>query len=395
LTPGDDFVRRPPPPQDWLKYPVTSGVATLAIFVSVARFAGKDVSFLYMYSDTWHVQPWGLLTAIFPHVHPIHLIFNLYWLWVFGTLVEAVYGPARTVAIMFLFAVGSSAAEFAIFEQGIGLSGVGYGLFALLWILSRKDDRFRGAVDSQTINLFVFWFFLCIYLTYTGTWRVGNVAHGMGALLGALLGFCIMTQDSNRKLAESVLGLVIAADILLACFARDYVKTMPLRWEEFAFLGYMNLVDQNYKQAVGNLEQALKLNSQDASTWYNLGLAYHELGKLEEAEDAYRHACELKPSSNRFRDDLNNCKKMLALQAKLQGKNMEAVKWFREALALDDGQPDCWYNLAKIYQELGDLPAARRAAEKAVTLDPDDADFRNFRDNLQKISNESRNRNGR
>src|SRR5260370_38710747 len=98
----------------------------------------------------------------------------------------------------------------------------------------------------------------------------------MGALLGALLGFCIMTQGSNRKLAESVLGLVIAADILLACFARDYVKTMPLRWEEFAFLGYMNLVDQNYKQAVGNLEQALKLKSQDASTWYNLGLAFNQ-----------------------------------------------------------------------------------------------------------------------
>ena len=39
-------MRRPPPLQDWLKYPVTSGMATLALFVTVLRLGGKDVSFL-------------------------------------------------------------------------------------------------------------------------------------------------------------------------------------------------------------------------------------------------------------------------------------------------------------------------------------------------------------
>jgi hypothetical protein len=58
--------------------------------------------------------------------------------------------------LVILFAAGSSAAELAVLKNGIGLSGVGYGLFALLWILSRNDERFRNAVDSQTISLFVF-----------------------------------------------------------------------------------------------------------------------------------------------------------------------------------------------------------------------------------------------
>jgi len=47
------------------------------------------------------------------------------------------------------FAVGSSAAEFALFQGGIGLSGVGYGLFGLLWVLSWHASDFAGGVDSQ------------------------------------------------------------------------------------------------------------------------------------------------------------------------------------------------------------------------------------------------------
>jgi len=82
-------------------------------------------------------------------------------------------------------------------------------------------QRFRGWCGFSTINLFVVWFFLCIFLTYTGVWRVGNVAHGMGALLGALLGFCIVAQGSRRQLAQATLGLVVAADLLLASYGRQ------------------------------------------------------------------------------------------------------------------------------------------------------------------------------
>jgi GlpG protein len=378
-------MRRPPPPQDWLKYPVTSGVATLAIFVSVARFAGKDVSFLYMYSDSWHLQPWGLLTSIFPHVDPIHLLFNLYWLWVFGTLVEAVYGPVRTVAIMFLFAVGSSAAEFAIFEGGIGLSGVGYGLFTLLWVLSWNDDRFRGAVDAQTINLFVVWFFLCIFLTYTGILPVGNVAHGMGAILGALLGFCIMAQGSKRQLAKAALGLVIVADFFLASFGRNYVNLDPNRWQVLAYLGYHDIVDHDYGEAVDHLKQALKLNARDEGSWYNLGIAYQSLGNYEEGMEAYGHACELRPRSNQFRDALSTCKQTLAAKAASERRFSEAIKWLQEDLALNENQPHVWFLLATIYDfGLKDRPHAKEAAEHAVKLDPNNTHYQQLLDSLKK-----------
>ena len=377
-------MRRPPPIQDWLKYPVTSGVATLALLVTLAKLAGKDVSFLYMYSDSWHIQFWGLLTCIFPHGDPIHLIFNLYWLWVFGTLVEAVYGSFRTAGVIIFFALGSSAAEFAIFEGGIGLSGVGYGLFALLWVLSRSDERFRGAVDSQTINLFVIWFFLCIYLTYTGVWRIGNVAHGMGAVLGAILGFCIVAEGMKRRFLEGALGLLLITNLVLASMARDYVNRSPDKWKEFAVRGHENLQDHDYQHAVKNLEKAVKLNRQDPDTWNLLGFAYWELGKLEEATEAIAHAYSLRPSSNQYRQILARCKSSLAYQSQMDGKQAEAVSLYEEALALDNENASAWYNLALARFQLGNTVSAKEAADHAASLDRTNSDFQSFKEFLEK-----------
>ena len=124
---------------------------------------------------------WRTPTSTLPHDGIFHLAFNLYWLWAFGTLVERVYGHIRCAGIYLLLAFGSSLAEFSLFIGGIGLSGVGYGLWGMLWVLGKRDPRFEQAVDYQTSRLFVVWFFVCLALTVTGVMPVANVAHGVGA----------------------------------------------------------------------------------------------------------------------------------------------------------------------------------------------------------------------
>ena len=39
-----------------------------------------------------------LLTSALPHGGIVHLLFNVIWLWIFGTAIEAVWGPVRTLA---------------------------------------------------------------------------------------------------------------------------------------------------------------------------------------------------------------------------------------------------------------------------------------------------------
>jgi len=119
-----------------------------------------DISPLYESAEIRRGQLWRLVTSIFPHIDILHLAFNLYWLWVLGTVVERVYGHAKTILLLALLAVGSNSLDFAFDQGGVGLSGVGYGLFGLLCVLSERDERFRGAIDRRTVQLFVGWFFI-------------------------------------------------------------------------------------------------------------------------------------------------------------------------------------------------------------------------------------------
>ena len=65
----------------------------------------------------------------------------------------------------------------------------------------------------------------------------------------------------------------------------------------------------------------------DADVHYNLGIALHEKGKLEEAADAYREAIRIRPNFHQAHLNLGT-----VLQD--QGKPAEAVAAYREAIRL-------------------------------------------------------------
>lgn len=92
-------VRTVPKSKEIPKYPVIAGIALLALGVTIAWWAGKDVSSLFENAEIRRGQLWRVATNIFPHLDVLHLVFNLYWLWVFGTAVERAYGHLRTALL--------------------------------------------------------------------------------------------------------------------------------------------------------------------------------------------------------------------------------------------------------------------------------------------------------
>jgi membrane associated rhomboid family serine protease len=105
------------PPPNWTKFPrcpIVAGTILLAAAVTIAWWAKlRDISVLFATAEIRRGQVWRLFTSIFRHLNILHLLFNLYWLWVFGSLIEEVYGHARTAALIASFAVGSSSFELA------------------------------------------------------------------------------------------------------------------------------------------------------------------------------------------------------------------------------------------------------------------------------------------
>ncbi len=290
-------MRTPPRLSEYVHFPVVAGLAVLAIAVTVARWAGTDVSPLLNTAMIRRGEVWRLLTCILPHGDILHLAFNVYWLWVFGAIVEEAFGHLKTALLILVLAVGASAFEFAFLQGGIGLSGVGYGLFGFLWVLSDHDPRFRDAVDKSTIQLFVIWFFFCILTTYFGWLVVANVAHAAGLALGALIGFSVSPLRSRPRLAAAAAGALFFGGLVLATYARPFVNLSRFGGYEEAQWGYNALNENRYQEGERWFRDAVRYQPRQPEFWFDLAIAESRLGKSAEAHAAFQRAHELDPSN--------------------------------------------------------------------------------------------------
>jgi membrane associated rhomboid family serine protease/TPR repeat protein len=281
------------------RYPVTAGTALLATGVTLASWGNFDVSPLVENAMIRHGEYWRLITSIFPHVGAFHLIFNIYWLWIFGAQVEQVYGHFKTAALFLLFAIGPNALEYAFSAGGVGLSGVGYGLFGLLWVLSKKDERFRESIDNKTIRLFVIWFFICIVTTAANLMNVGNVAHGTGAVLGILAGLAITIPD-RRALISATISTVVLFGLWGAAWGRPKVNFSQAAGYDECARGYASLESNRDQDAVGWFGEAVRYRSIPAGCWYDFGVARQRTGNHALALTSYRKAAELGDPSAQF-----------------------------------------------------------------------------------------------
>jgi GlpG protein len=371
-----------PPLQAVERYPVTAGVGLTALALSLIWWTGTDLSLLLEDWTVGHGQPWRLVTSTLLHINLIHLAFNLYWLWVFGTLVEDALGSRATGGIFLLFAVSSSAVEYALFEGGVGLSGVAYGLFGMVWVLARSDARFAGVIDRQTVAAFVAWFVLCCGLTATGVWKVGNAAHAAGAVFGVLLALTMRARARKRLVLGSLFTAMLALVLLAAVFGRLYVNVAGQAAPELAQQGYLDLEHDRNEAAAERYQEALDRDSGQADWWYNLAIAHQRLGETDRAIHAYQRAYDLRPSDKACRSALAELKAYLAYQRLVAGAPEEAIRLYREALALDESNAEWWYNLGLAYQGRGDLEGARESYRRAVALEPTDEAYRTALDSL-------------
>jgi membrane associated rhomboid family serine protease len=300
---------RPPSLKYAPYYPITSGVAAGAIVVTGTWWSGQDISALLMNSDVWNRwQLWRALTSTLPHANFFHLAFNLYWLWTFGTLVERVYGHLKCAGIYLLLAFGSSLADFAVLDGGVGLSGVGYGLWGMLMVLERRDARFADAVDRQTNQLFIGWFFLCIVLTVTNVMPVANIAHGAGAVMGMLLGLAMAGNRSVKWQSRAGLGALLILILLGATVFWSRVNFSSYAESEIEQAGLDALNHDDVPRAMKLLEISAQRRNAPARAWYNLGVAYERAGRVDDAAAALGRAAQMPDADSQMQQTAQGAK---------------------------------------------------------------------------------------
>lgn len=134
-------------------------------------------------------QWWRLLSPVLLHFGPMHLAFNLIWIWVFGRQVEVIDGGWRWLMFVILWGIMSNLAQYATGTVLFGgLSGVVYALMGYVWWNARRNARYGYQMPPWLLGLSVFWMVLgLVPLPDAWGWpQMGNGAHAGGLAIGLL-----------------------------------------------------------------------------------------------------------------------------------------------------------------------------------------------------------------
>jgi membrane associated rhomboid family serine protease len=166
--------------------------------------AGQHFAFRYGVSNGEYYR---LVTSMFVHYGPIHLLANMWALWVIGRVLESALGPLRYTILYFVAGIGGSVAVylFAPSVQSAGASGAIFGLFAALFIIFK-----RLRLDtSQLVPVIV----INVIISFAP--GISFAAHFGGAVTGAIVAW-VMAYAPQRRRNLITSGVIAGLLVLFA-----------------------------------------------------------------------------------------------------------------------------------------------------------------------------------
>jgi GlpG protein len=134
-----------------------------------------------------HGQVWRLITPIFIHFGPLHILFNMLWLRDLGSMIEGRQSSWMLAILVLVIAVCSDLAQYFVGGPVFGgMSGVVYGLLGYIWMRGKFDPGSGLYLHPSTVTMMIIWFFACFTPIIP---HVANGAHAAGLVIGLAWGY--------------------------------------------------------------------------------------------------------------------------------------------------------------------------------------------------------------
>lgn len=179
-------------------------------FLTTSIFSGGLMYQLFIYIPAaTGIEPWRMMTSVFLHTQFLHILFNLYTLWIFGRMLEQSLGKARFLALYLISGFAGSVAVLLLAPDSwvLGASGAVFGLFGAFAVVQRR----LGGNSVQI--LVVVGLNLAIGFIIPGiSWQ----AHVGGLLAGAAIAAVLLATRERRQRGLQIAGIAGIAVLLIA-----------------------------------------------------------------------------------------------------------------------------------------------------------------------------------
>lgn len=180
---------------------ITIVIIAITVIVSFVAFSNEELMNKLIFYPARMDGPgeyYRFITAGLIHADFIHLLFNMYVLYVFGEYVESAYtvyiGKPYLFGVMYFFAlIASSLPSFAkhrhnYYYRALGASGaVAAVLFSFVYYAPWTMLYFFGIIPIPAIVFAVLYLIYSAYSARKGRDNVGHDAHFYGAVFGFLV----------------------------------------------------------------------------------------------------------------------------------------------------------------------------------------------------------------
>lgn len=285
---------------------------------------GAKVNYLIREQHQW----WRFVTPMFIHVNLLHLMVNMYSLWIVGPYVEKLYGSAKFVVFWIVTGVVAVVASYMtvvapdrqlgrltgfLFKTSdlpsAGASGALFGLVGVLFVFGIKfrhelPEGFKRAFGTGLLPMIV----LNLFIGYVGRGFIDNAAHLGGLIAGAFLALLV---DYRRPGERS--GMAITWRILqVACIALPLVSFIKAaqHWRdplpEYLSQQKMRLEGGQRTAPAGiNNFVAYAKAMNEAQEAFNLALSRGDVSAIDEAMRNLESAPQLDPTADELRQKLS------------------------------------------------------------------------------------------
>jgi tetratricopeptide (TPR) repeat protein len=225
-----------------------------------------------------------------------------------------------------------------------------------------------------------------------------------------VLSFCILWYFGNLAIESSIFPLEMVYEhrlyipsigpiILFSLFLSGVFNRLSMKfvenWRLFERLRTLSILsiiillslgayERNsfWRDGIKLLEDGVRKSPNKFRPYYNLGVAYQQHGRYEEAIETYKRAILLAARPKRIKTalpynksvDADFYNNLGALYRKL-GRYPEAIESYFEAIRMKPDHADFYNNLGLAYYAAGKLQEAVKAFRQAILLKPDKDEF--------------------
>lgn len=168
------------------------------IFIFLLQFVFSDFTQFFLLNQNSFNELWRFTTSIFLHGGFPHLLYNLFALVLFGSVLEKYIGSKKFLLVFFVTGILANLISVNFYESSLGASGAIFGIIGALVLIRPLLVVWAFGLPMPMFLAGTLWAFGDVIGIFVPS-NVANIAHLSGMFFGLVFGWIYRERIPKKK----------------------------------------------------------------------------------------------------------------------------------------------------------------------------------------------------